>query len=813
MDRYKRCENILTHGFEVQCNQNYLRLEDNFRDVASVSKSSSNSVPNLTGLLDKHNGLPSKIDERVINTLSRCLLHCCSFFDGNGRLDSSPIGTNGRKVGLSNVIDLLKHRNVTVFDDIACLCLFFLLDMICHLVGHLTRSQELLFNKDSSSRFNQFTDGYYELNAVPSGPPVGSQMYDSHSAGNEMIHNFLKNVRGYLKVEANSYLLKDVKSFDKVVASPASDEGEKFKNIQIQHLLGAPLMDIENLGYNYFDPYYNYNNVRQKGKELVHDRVGAMYSPLNPRLPDEGTTFRIDTGSRSLRQIYRPPKGGTEGDFSKKFGKIPVALFARNPNFSSEVVLLNDSAIRQSSSDTPAEYIVSISNTGIKIYNCALFSANIRSNPREKQNTLRKSFYINEIVRNNMLDRLTLKLLRFETARTDSATKWRSNIDAINKYLSSLSWGCLWQNWHFFRSSLVPETTFLEAVEDFDKLLSDDDGVSKLRLLCFEFISGIKSDYASGITNISDFVKNLVSNYSNTIISGFDDEFSKLRIKLANELGASTQTEPKVSKKSSANTAHQDSLEPQKVNDENVQSMRDEHLPKYFSFAKDPYELTSLDKIIDCGLLDSSDFSGEPFLSCMQDTTLITSKLRRSSKTAVNVCKICAMSLKKTDSGETSERIARCIKILDIFVVLLQKSSKQFKNSNDLNTFISTYHRVPFELSIWILGQFYVRKGNSEFILNSTGCKKLMCHLMWLCIYTCNSEWSYDFSTLLNIDFRGMMSLNLLFDSCVELTSLVQTGGKKSRSYRLEVPLVTPSSSQIGDLVSALRSNKRSRRE
>uniref|UniRef100_A0A3B0MGG9 Uncharacterized protein n=1 Tax=Theileria annulata TaxID=5874 RepID=A0A3B0MGG9_THEAN len=594
--------------------------------------------------------------------------------------------------------------------------------------------------------FSEYEDGYYDL--VYERPDnTTNEVFKPMDSYDLSVENYWKNFKNIPKDEITVF--RDIKEEDLPEKNIRNEPETTVRNYNLLNLLPGN-NSISNLANeNYFYDYYNFNNMKK-----ISVNIGT---------------------ERQLRQIYIKPRNKEK---QLKFGLLTKGN--------------NKDLILKRNENNMNEYLVVFDEDSMEVYESETLEGQVSSEKHLQKSCIRK-FFASEIVRENLRNKLILKLKRHQNARVFTAKDMKKNADQINKSISSVTLGCFWCDWNFYGGGIVPEVHNEElSTNPTEYLLSLEK--NDLYLLTTSFIESLQVRGRSLETfeDIFSVISEIVKSYRTLVMGNFNEDYLEIMKKSFLELKTkSTPSDialltPDLSELSvsSASSIDRDSVDV----DSELNSQREQVLPTFNKYAKTVEELTNLRQMVSFLLTDYNDvgsFVQEPFV----DLSTIP-KIKNVSKTVINCSKSITKRSKNPNLKET-EIVLSALKILDLLIFLLQKSSKSFNSARDFHSFI-TNSKYEFEsyFSSSMFNYFYERS-NDSYSIKVLGSKRLMCYVIWLCIYL-SPKYTFDFSFLLNYDLTNV-SNSILFNSCVDLTSITPAGRTNKNLYKINTPLFSGS--------------------
>lgn len=254
--------------------------------------------------------------------------------------------------------------------------------------------------------------------------------------------------------------------------------------------------------------------------------------------------------------------------------------------------------------------------------------------------------------------------------------------------ISGITLGCLWDDWNFYGGGIVTETQN-EELSGNPKLYLDSLENNELVLLCRSFIDSldVSGRNLDTFEDIFAVISEIVNSYRTLVMKNFNEDYLKIMKQSFLELKTKSAPSdialltPDLSELSVSSTS---SMDKESDVESELNSQREQVLPTFNRFAKTPEELTDLNKLVSFLLADDTEsFIREPFT----DLSTIT-KIKNVSKTVIN----CSKSINKRSKNpnlKDTDVVLSALKILDLLIFLLQKSSKSFNSAKDLHSFIT----------------------------------------------------------------------------------------------------------------------------
>ncbi|UKK00698.2 hypothetical protein MACK_000772 [Theileria orientalis] len=596
--------------------------------------------------------------------------------------------------------------------------------------------------------FKNYDDGYYKLETHLD-QDGANELFDLKENYTTVVDNYWKGVKANPKEELS--ILKDIQSEVSIASSQESEDDFTVKNLFLSKLIGKGLKYASDR--DYFTDYYNFNNKRKLS--------------LN---------FDIQ---KQLRQVYIRPLESEP----REFGWLAKGL--------------NNDLILEKNGSEVVEYMVVFEDKDkMEVYKCETLHPQVTSQKHIEKSTMSK-FLGDEVVRQNLRNKLMLKLKRHQNAKGLNAKDVKSS-NIINKFITSATLGCLWNDWNYYGGIIVPEVSIQEILKEPQAFLEtmDDDLVASTKAFLNKLDSSVNN--MDTFENIYSTVRDLLLSYRSLIMGKFNEDYraiknkSFLDLKMRPQQSDITLTSPS---RIESSQLEDDSLS----HDADLHEQRMQICPKFNENAKSPEELTNLSELASVFL---TDFEADPFVSIMN-----LSNVKSVSKTVVNASKT-IKAKGKNEYLDDTKLVLSSLKILDVLVFLLQKLSKSFNSPKELQSFISTSkYKIDANFANVLFHLFY-EKSHDTHSIKVLGSKRLMCYTIWFCIYL-SPKYTFDFSPLINIDLKSI-SNSLLFSSCVDLTSITVAGRTNKNLYKLTTPLFSPSKKiNIGSLIS--HKNKRFR--
>eukprot|EP00375_Theileria_parva_P003767 XP_766453.1 hypothetical protein [Theileria parva strain Muguga] len=425
----------------------------------------------------------------------------------------------------------------------------------------------------------------------------------------------------------------------------------------------------------------------------------------------------------------------------------------------------------------------------MEVYESETLQPQASSHKHLQKSCIRK-FFASEVVRLNLVNKVILKLKRHQNARAFTAKDMKKHADQINKMISGITLGCLWDDWNFYGGGIVTETQN-EELSGNPKLYLDSLENNELVLLCRSFIDSldVSGRNLDTFEDIFAVISEIVNSYRTLVMKNFNEDYLKIMKQSFLELKTKSAPSdialltPDLSELSVSSTS---SMDKESDVESELNSQREQVLPTFNRFAKTPEELTDLNKLVSFLLADDTEsFIREPFT----DLSTIT-KIKNVSKTVIN----CSKSINKRSKNpnlKDTDVVLSALKILDLLIFLLQKSSKSFNSAKDLHSFITNAkYGVEYSFVSSMFTYFYERS-NESYSVKVLGSRRLMCYVIWLCVYL-SPKYTFDFSFLLNFDLKNV-SYSILFSSCIDLTSITPAGRTNKNLYKLTTPLFSGS--------------------
>ncbi|BAM39422.1 conserved hypothetical protein [Theileria orientalis strain Shintoku] len=596
--------------------------------------------------------------------------------------------------------------------------------------------------------FKNYEDGYYKLERHLSQDST-NELFDLRENYTSVVDNYWKSVKTNPKEELS--ILKDIQSEVSKVSTQDSEDDITVKSLFLSKLTGAGLKCASSR--DYFKDYYNFNNKKRQS--------------LN---------FDIE---KQLRQVYISPKESE----SKEFGWLAKGA-------------TNDLILEKNGSGVAEYMVVFEGKDRMEVYRCETLHPQVTSQKHVEKGTMSK-FLGDEVVRQNLRDKLMLKLKRHQNAKGLNAKDVKSS-NIINKFITSATLGCLWKDWNYYGGIIVPEVSIQEILREPQAFLDsmDDDLAASTRAFLEKLDSSVNN--MDTFENICATVRELVLSYRSLIMGKFNEDYQAIKNKSFLDL----KTRPQQSDLTLASPSRLESSQLEEdtpSQDADLHEQRLQMLPQFNRNAKSPEELTSLSQL---AAVFTTDFDPDPFVSLMN-----LAKVKSVSKTVLNASK--AMKAKgKNECLDDTKLVLSSLKILDVLVFLLQKLSKSFNSPKELQSFISASKYKVDAGFVNVLFHLFYEKSHDTHSIKVLGSKRLMCYTIWLCIYL-SPKFTFDFSPLINIDLKNISNA-MLFSSCVDLTSIAVAGRTNKNLYKLKTPLSSGSKKiNIGSLI--LHKNKRFR--
>ncbi|GIX63088.1 uncharacterized protein BcabD6B2_25230 [Babesia caballi] len=813
MDRYRECERVLKVAAAQQCKEQGNLIKQDFATIAVSVSNRIAPVRDARELIRRFFPQGGAVDHRVLAQSCDILLDTLSVIERRARRAPIEKLTRGyEKRTLSDVAGLVRGRKFQEGDIRLSLC---------HLLGNADVGNAS--RGDGACIFNEFDDGFYELNVVGSRDVAEPSSRGQRTSDlTEALDVYTKSVKSRYVSQGLTILSDDGDARRKGAgdAHAEVDSPAPPKNTNIQRLFGVSGQMVPETAANVFEPYYEPVTPlpASKRENGVTHYVGGMYPPLHTYYAkssaDREGRFAI-LSQNSLRRVScerQPQLADRLLKQSKNFkgAATPFALLARakeGSSYTKDMVLINESALRSQATPAPApvEYVAIIGKGVIRTFKCTTYTARIQPNIKVQQRKICSSLFTLEVEREKMLSKMLLKLLRYEYAWRSLASQWRSHIDAIAKAISNLEWGCLWRDWNFFTGGLVTEIDREHISQRLRTFRQHEmpEAATALRNVCYEFVehlNTVKQKYVRGEIDVVEVGPQLVDWYRTKVLDAFKLCYSDVRnsiytdLKSINNKGfpqmvaAILETKHTADESTGGDTPK---MTVQLRDAGEVLQMRLELLPKHKADATDALTLTSIEDMVSKGLLEHHSWSAEPFwgLLTSSQNSDTNAKQLNLTYTAVDVCKKCSDGYKNGTFSFEKAKTAKALAVLNALVTLLKNSEKCFTGTRMLQDFLGTPYRVPEELATWAMGLFYERNAANEFFLNAKGLQKLMCHALWLCIYLAGGKFTYNFAMLRNGDFKLKRKLQSIFDICAPIAGLVSNTASKSTVYTIELPL------------------------
>ncbi|GFE54031.1 elongation factor P [Babesia ovis] len=806
MDRYKGSERALKIAAAQQCKDNGTVIKQDF--VAIATSASTNITPvNNAAEVVRHCFLErAAADRHVLRTGFDILLDTVELIE---RITEQKVTNNGhqndKRKSLNKVAELAKgHQFKETSKSV----------ILCHISGdtHVYAGA----SDGDSGIINELGDSFYDLNIVERRPTVeSSRVSSANSNVKETLDAYTSTANNRYVAQGFTILSDDSNHRNKGGSETSNSEDTAApKNLNLQALCamsGQPLL----VGCeNPFEAYYeNFNQTSALNKENnVTHYVGGMYPPFHTYYSKGGAgkeNVMPMISQNFLRRIHceQGPKLADNLLKQCKEGE-PFAFVAKtlsNEHTAKDVVFINESALRfqVSPATSPIEHIAFIGKKP-KVYKCTTYTARVHPNMSIHQRRLCYSLLTSDVEQGKLVSKLLLKLMRYEYALKNAASEWRSHNEEISKAISNIQWGCLWQNWNFFSGDLITEADLQQLPEKLKQLEEEDvdESLTTLRSVCRQFIETVNMEikkYERGELQVVDLVSKIVSMYTNDVVAAFETCYEEIRNHVYLDLRANSKTFPQMlanildsshagNRITNVDT-HNAPIEYKDPSE--ILQLRAELLPKHQPDAIDPSTLTSLDDIIGKGLMEHPGLSGEPFMGYFTANQVLDMNTKQSyiTSTAVDLYKKCADYHKKNKFALDKSKSAKALVVLNSLITLLKNNEKRFGRAKDLRDFLSVSNNIPETFATWTLGLFYERNATDEFFINAKGLQKLMCYVLWLCIYLVGGKYSYNFATLLNVDLKSKRMLHTVFQKCIPIAGLVSSGATKSSIYTIEVPL------------------------
>ncbi|UKJ88298.1 hypothetical protein MACJ_000742 [Theileria orientalis] len=605
-------------------------------------------------------------------------------------------------------------------------------------------------DKDSTLNldFKSYDDAYYKLESHLVQDST-NELFDIQENHATVVDKYWKAVKANPKEELS--ILKDIQSEVSTASSQEFEDDFTVKNLFLSKLIGKGVKYGSDR--DYFTDYYNFNNKRKLS--------------LN---------FDIQ---KQLRQVYISPTDTKP----REFGWLAKGS-------------TNDLILEKNGSEVEEYMVVFEGEDKMEVYKCETLDPQLTSQKHIEKSTMSK-FLGDEVVRQNLRNKLMLKLKRHQNAKGLNAKDVKSS-NIINKFITSATLGCLWNDWNYYGGIIVPEVSIQEILKEPQAFLEtmDDDLVASTKAFLQKLDSSVNN--MDSFENIYATVRDLLVSYRRLIMGKFNEDYRAIKNKSFLDLKMRPQ-QSDITLTSPSRIEASQLEEEAPSQDSDLQEQRLQILPEFNRNAKSPEELTNLNELASVFL---TDFDAGPFVSLMN-----LSNVKNVSKTVLSASKTIKAKGKNEHLDDT-KLVLSSLKILDVLVFLLQKLSKSFNSPKELQSFISaSKYKIDASFANVLFHLFY-EKSHDTHSIKVLGSKRLMCYTIWFCIYL-SPKYTFDFSPLINIDLKNISNA-LLFNSCVDLTSITVAGRTNKNLYRLTTPLSSGSKKiNIGSLIS--HKNKRFR--
>ncbi|CDR94299.1 hypothetical protein, conserved [Babesia bigemina] len=838
MDRHKECERVLKTAAVQQCKERGNLIRQDFVTIATVTAEDVLPVNDAGEFVRQIISDNAAVDKAVLRGACSILLDTLALIKHKKEQSSSNDNTAfDNKSTLAFVSGAIKGQPFQENSVSANLC---------HIVDR--NGNSCFEDRDDGAVFNDFDDGFYELNVLQDDVVESSSDASASDDDQEVMNTYITSYRNRYGNQALTVLSDNGSTKKTHQGGILIDETAKIpRNLHMQQLFGVTGQTHADIVSNAFEPYYDHgivSNPSTRENGVTH-YVGGMYPPLHTYYSkdDKGRTSAVGLVSQNcLRRTFSPKKQNfadrlLQQSKQNKSGAMPFALLARDAergNNGKDALLINETVIRHHASPiaAPIEHVAFIGKDKIRTFKCNIYTARILPNMVAQQQEVCSSLFTSEVSQGRMLSRMVQKLMRYEYVNSGTAAMWRGSTDAIAKAISNIEWGCLWQDWNYFSGGLLTEID-MQRIKQHLMLLTErgiTDKTTILRNVCSEFaahLSKTKEANVQGASNVTETMQQIVSKYIAEVLAAFDERYCDLRniiymdLRSINNRGFQQTVTSILESKGiddglKAGSHIKESVV--YVDREIETKMRLELLPTHRAEAADLLSLTSVDEIVGEDIMQNPDLSGEPFLNMLSLPQHPAANARQLNitSTALDLCKKCFEGYKNGSFCLEKNKTAKGLTVLNSLVTLLKNYEKPFSGARNLRDFLGAAHWVPDEIATWILSAFYERAPSNDYIINSKGLQKLMCYILWLSIYLAGGSYTYNFTALKNVDLKTKRRLYPIFDKCVHIAGLVATSAAKSTAYTIELPLKCipkTNTSAFGGLTNSITSyGKRSRR-